>query len=717
MSGPASGRKASTYLHSLSARILLISLVGVAAVVAVTVVNGIASARTRQANALGDCCSEMSEIILRALILEEQFARTGDAERATGIRTALDTLLQEMEDAKERARAVGAADLLLEMQASATTHADHFGSLEPEVLALNEAYVALGKRYATATTHLRAIIDGLVEEEAQLSLMVEDLPVAKAALRDQCSQFLGYFQSGLANVQALLLNGDPDAYTAARDALEERQKASRQALEMQVQAVGDDAYSRPWAAAKAELDAIPALQEELFGHWTRRRDLAAQLAASSDEIQALARQAAATTARVAADRQAFATTVGYASVVAAALALVGLSLWIGRSITRPIGQAVDLAGAIAEGDLSQRMETTRRDETGALGRALDGMADALERKARLARAIAEGDLTRDVVLAGDRDLLGHALVEMVESLNDIVGSAHEVAGQVSAGTRQLSASSQSLSDDAGRQAASLEEISSSLSEIESRTNANAEHAGEAERLGKSSRDAAETGNRQMAELVTSMNEMNEAATAIGKIIKTIDDIAFQTNLLALNAAVEAAQAGKYGKGFAVVAQEVRNLAGRSAKSAAETAELIEATVEKVQHGVASAQTTAETLQEIVERISRTTELVAEIAAATAEQARGIAEVNTGLSQVESVTQQNTANAEETAAAARELAGLAEDLNQTMRRFRLREEAGGEATDGAGWAEPPRDDAEDAAVPTTRRLGTDTGPTPPALPHS
>lgn len=294
----------------------------------------------------------------------------------------------------------------------------------------------------------------------------------------------------------------------------------------------------------------------------------------------------------------------------------------------------------------------------------------MQRRFRLANAIASGDLTNDVIVESSQDVLGIALQKMSESLNRTIGNVNAATDLIAVRSDQVSFPSQNLSQGATEQAASIEEISASMTQMASQTRTNAENATQANHLAAEARKTAETGDRQMKEMVAAMDEISDAGQNISKIIKTIVEIAFQTNLLALNAAVEAARAGQHGKGFAVVAEEVRNLSARSAKAASETAELIEGSVSKTERGSIIASATAASLQEIVSAIIKVTDLVGEIATASNEQAEGISQVNQGLGQADQATQKNTAISEESAAAAEELSAMATQLKQLVAQFNL-----------------------------------------------
>ncbi|CCK79352.1 methyl-accepting chemotaxis protein [Desulfobacula toluolica] len=250
---------------------------------------------------------------------------------------------------------------------------------------------------------------------------------------------------------------------------------------------------------------------------------------------------------------------------------------------------------------------------------------------------------------------------ITKPLSIVIQGLGEGANQVASASGQVSSASQSLAEGSSQQAASIEETSSSMEEMSSMTNKNAENAKEAQNKMAQAREIVGKVNSNLEELFSAIKEIKTSSDETGKIVKTIDEIAFQTNLLALNAAVEAARAGEAGAGFAVVADEVRSLAMRAADAAKNTTELIDSTVAAVTKGDNLTIKTQEAFKINIEIAMAIGELIDEISGASSEQAIGIEQVNIAVAEMDKVVQQNAANAEESASASEELNAQAEQL--------------------------------------------------------
>lgn len=236
----------------------------------------------------------------------------------------------------------------------------------------------------------------------------------------------------------------------------------------------------------------------------------------------------------------------------------------------------------------------------------------------------------------------------------IAGDLDDASEQVAAASSQVASASQQLAEGASEQASALEETSSSLEEMSSMTRQNADNAAQAKGLMGEARKIVEKVDEQMKNMVTAIQDVSRSSEETGKIIKTIDEIAFQTNLLALNAAVEAARAGEAGAGFAVVADEVRNLAMRAAEAAKNTSSLIENTIVTVKNSCDLTQQTQDAFKENMAITGKVGQLVDEIAAASNEQAQGIGQIGKAVAEMDKVVQQTAANAEESASASEEM---------------------------------------------------------------
>jgi methyl-accepting chemotaxis protein len=243
----------------------------------------------------------------------------------------------------------------------------------------------------------------------------------------------------------------------------------------------------------------------------------------------------------------------------------------------------------------------------------------------------------------------------------IIEGLSDGSEQVASASHQVASGSQSLAEGASQQAASIEETSSSLEEMASMTKKNADNANAARTMMGEAGEIVENVNRHMTDMLSAIEAITRSSEETGKIIKTIDEIAFQTNLLALNAAVEAARAGEAGAGFAVVADEVRHLALRAAEAAKNTSDLIKNTITAVKNGSDITQTTQDAFKENMKIARKVANLVEEISSASDEQAHGIEEINRAVTEMDKVVQQVAANAEESASASEEMSAQAEQI--------------------------------------------------------
>jgi methyl-accepting chemotaxis protein len=296
--------------------------------------------------------------------------------------------------------------------------------------------------------------------------------------------------------------------------------------------------------------------------------------------------------------------------------------------------------------------------------------------AKLANAIADADLSTSIaVRQGDSISVVAAMARMQNALTTIVGSVRGNADSVANASAEIAQGNHDLSGRTEQQASALEQTAASMEQLSATVKQNADYARQANQLAASASSVAVQGGNVVSLVVETMKGINESSRKIADIIQVIDGIAFQTNILALNAAVEAARAGEQGRGFAVVATEVRSLAGRSADAAKEIKNLINASVERVEHGSSLVDQAGATMTEVVGSIRRVTDIMGEISAASTEQSLGVSQIGEAVTQMDQATQQNAALVEEMAAAASSLKSQASDLVQTVSVFRLGPQAG------------------------------------------
>ncbi|ATM99867.1 methyl-accepting chemotaxis protein [Proteus terrae] len=286
--------------------------------------------------------------------------------------------------------------------------------------------------------------------------------------------------------------------------------------------------------------------------------------------------------------------------------------------------------------------------------------------------ITEGDLSQSLEPFGN-----NCAGRLIPLLNDMQNSLHEAVSTIRTGSEsiyrgasEIAKGNNDLASRTEEQATALEQTAASMEEITAAVNQNMEHAYQARELAEVASVTVEKGNELAESVVTTMDGISDSSSKIADIINVINNIAFQTNILALNASVEAARAGSYGRGFMVVANEVRNLAGDSAKAAKEIEVLIADSTTRVRKGASLVSDMEKTMEDILTGVKQVTSIMKEITIASEEQSKGIGQVSVAITQMDGVTQQNSSLVEQVSAAAISLERQTEELQLSVQKFNL-----------------------------------------------
>ncbi len=359
-----------------------------------------------------------------------------------------------------------------------------------------------------------------------------------------------------------------------------------------------------------------------------------------------------------------------------ALIVVRIALIIIRSIVRPVAQVQDALQGFSEGKLDIPVDYESNSELGEMCVALRTSQHVLNGvigdTCHLLEEMGEGNFdvrTKDEALyVGALNSILTSVRAINRGLSDALTQINQSAEQVSAGAEQVSTGAQSLAQGATEQASAVQELSATISEISNNSRKNAENSEKATNHANNASQSLNESSEYMQQMVAAMERISESSSEIGKIIDTIENIAFQTNILALNAAVEAARAGS-----AVVADEVRNLASKSDQAAKATKDLIDRSINSVKDGNEIVQKVSAALQATSERAGLVMMSVQEITKAAEEESESIAQVTEGIDQISSVVQTNSATSEESAAASEELSSQAALMKELLARFKIRQD--------------------------------------------
>ena len=365
--------------------------------------------------------------------------------------------------------------------------------------------------------------------------------------------------------------------------------------------------------------------------------------------------------------------------ILALILMIGALTVLSARITKPLKKLTAVTAELVKGNYDVEIHADSQDEVGDLANGMSVLVDKLrtymlyiDEISGSLDSFADGNLNIDLKqdYSGEFYRLRDSLEKTVAAFSDVIGDITSISSQLASGSMEIANGAQQLANGSSEQSSSIQNLAMNINEITENINSSAEHTTALNSQIAAVGSAAFNSNEQMEQMMDAMNRISSESMEIGKIIKTIEDIAFQTNILALNAAVEAARAGAAGKGFAVVADEVRNLATKSSEAAKNTTALIENSIRAVKDGTDIAGETREALSEVVTAVDESSVMIQSISANALKEAEQISHIRSSVDEISSVVHSNSAAAEESSAASEQLSSLAATLEMISKKFVL-----------------------------------------------
>ncbi|NBJ91527.1 methyl-accepting chemotaxis protein [Parablautia muri] len=352
---------------------------------------------------------------------------------------------------------------------------------------------------------------------------------------------------------------------------------------------------------------------------------------------------------------------------------------IAKSIAEPLNAFGERLKTFAAGDLSSPFpKVDRKDEIAEVISEADKMAGNLNAivndAGKLLKEMSDGNYAVQSNIkdkyTGDFFKLIDAIRLLRDQMTNTLRSIEEASSQVSAGASNMAEASQSLAEGATEQAGAVQQLQATIVNIGETMSKSAENAQDSYILAQKYADEADKSREEMNEMMQAMEHINETSKEIENIISEIESIASQTNLLSLNASIEAARAGEAGRGFAVVADQIRQLAEQSTKSAADTRELIEGSLKKIEEGNHAAENASNSIAIVVDGIKQVAESSKRLSAMAADEAETMHQAELGVTQISEVVQSNSATAQQSSATSQQLSAQAVTLDELINQFVL-----------------------------------------------